>query len=236
MKNHSETLEKLLEKVIERKNGNRVRHLTRIISNAYSENSEELKQYFNDNTNQFITGIATSAYHFLTGDIGPILEKDFGGFGAIVDNSEEGLEFNNRQLWHSKISGDSLRHSKNKGNALRYSENSGNALWKSKNRGHSLESSNNKGDALWKSNNKGDALSSSKNSKHSLGYSENSERALEYSKNRGYTLWKSNNKGYALKDSKISGDALWYSENSENALEGSKRSLFNRIFVRFNKE
>ena len=120
-------LSKLLEKTVEERNGNRIRHLTRVIAKSYSENPEELKEYFDD-SNKDISGIATSAYNFLTKEISPIQAVEFGGLGAILDNTEEDLEFNRCQLWFSKNSGYSLWCSKNSGNSLRYSENSGSAL------------------------------------------------------------------------------------------------------------
>ena len=193
----------LVETAYNKNKGNRIRHLVRILADSYQENPERLKSYFN-NKNFLITGIATSAYHFLTGDIKPIQSRKFGGLGAIINDSEKGLTFNRNQLYFSKNSGDALWDSENSGDALKYSKNSGDALKYSKNSDSALRDSKNSGDAL--------------------KYSENSDSALKDSENSDYALWGSKNSVDALWGSKNSGDALKYSKNSDSALRDSKNS------------
>ena len=203
MDNSEDRFAYLLQIAVDKRNGNRIRHLVRIVAHAYSQNPKKLKNYFN-NENQLVAGIATSAYHFLTGKITPIQKKEFGGLGAIINQSKENLKFNKKQLWFAKISG----------NSLRYSENSEDSLWNSENSGFSLLGSENSGFSLWNSENSGFSLFSSKNSDYSLWYSENS----------GDSLRDSDNSGFSLRKSKNSGDSLRYSENSDGSLQDSESS------------
>ena len=107
-----EKLNHLISKLYMKGNGNRIRHLVRVISNAYKENPKQLKKYFNDQKPQ-IAGLATSAYHFLTGKIKPIQKKKFGGLGAIINKTKSHLKFKKRQLNFAKLTGDALQFSKN---------------------------------------------------------------------------------------------------------------------------
>ena len=182
MNNSKERFADLLQTAFDKKNGNRIRHLVRIVAHAYSQNPEELENYFN-NENQLVAGIATSAYHFLTDKITPIQTKAFGGLGAIINQSGDGLKFNQKQLWFAKISGDALRYSENGGNSLWYSENSDSSLWDSENSNSSLWDSENSGDSLLGSKNSDDSLLGSKNYDCSLWDSKNSDRSLWNSKN-----------------------------------------------------
>lgn len=123
MDNRNSKLAKLIRKLFFEKSqiqrGNRLRHLTRIIAKEYQDNPEKLRDYFSlTNVDVFVQGLATSVYHFLTGDIKPIQEKHHGGLGAIISSSEKNLEFNKCQLWCAKISGDALRYSTHKDGAL----------------------------------------------------------------------------------------------------------------------
>lgn len=152
---------KLLENSFENKNGNRIRHLVRIVANSYSENPEKLKEYF-ENQDKLVVGIATSAYHFLTGDIEPIRTLEYGGLGSIINESDEGLKFNQNQLWFAKLSGNSLWNSENSGDSLKYSENNDDSLDWSKNSENSLEYSKNEGNSLTCSENSGNSLRHSK--------------------------------------------------------------------------
>lgn len=192
MDNSEDRFSSLLQTAFDKRNGNRIRHLVRIIANAYSQNPEELKNYF-DNENQLVEGIATSAYNFLTNEITPIQEKEFGGLGAIINQSKENLKFNKKQLWFARIGGDSLWGSYNSEDSLWFSENSDESLKYSKNSGKSLMGSNNCG--------------------ASLRFSENSEKSLRYSKNQENSLWDSYNIDSSLKYSEKSGKALWYAKN-----------------------
>jgi len=117
----------ILSKTIGDKNGNGVRHVMKIVSKSYKENPEELREYFNSR-NSFIGGIATSAYYFLTGIMEPIQEFEYGGLGAIIDDSEKELEFGRSQLWFARLNKNSLNNSKNSSNSLWYAEIYGNAL------------------------------------------------------------------------------------------------------------
>ena len=200
-----EKLKNVLLKVLEKGNGNGVRHLVRIVANAYENNPEKLRRYFNSEDNK-IAGIATSAYHFLTGDIKPIQTREYGGLGAIINDSEHNLEFGRCQLHFAQLSGKALWHSKNVGYVLENSTNSG----------YALKNSNNSSDALWRSKNSGSVLGSSTNSGDALRGSENSSIALWHSTNSGNALRVSKNSGYALWHSKNSGDTLQGSENSES--------------------
>jgi len=140
MEDKTKKLGGLLEYAVDKSRGNFVRALMRIIAKAYEKNPETLRRYFN-HENQKIAGIATSAYHFLTGDIKPIQTRNFGGLGAIINDSEESLKFGRNQLNFAKLCGDALWYSENNGYALWHSENNGNALWKSENSGDALENS-----------------------------------------------------------------------------------------------
>lgn len=189
--------------------GNRIRHLVRIISKAYEKNPIKLRKYFN-HTNKFIAGISTAAYHFLTGDIKPIQTREFGGLGAIINDSEENLVFNKSQLWYAKLSGNALKKAHNSDRVLFYSENSG----------HSLYYSNNKGRVLELSKNSDYALECSEN-KYALFYSLNKDHSLKYSKNRSHTMFSSINLDNALERSENNG-SLTSSVNLDNTLENSK--------------
>jgi|TARA_B100001971_G_C18243616_1_gene572650 hypothetical protein len=139
-----ERLTGILSKAIGKKNGNMVRHVMKIVSRTYRENPEELREYFSSH-NKLIAGIATSAYNFLTRIIEPIQEIEYGGFGAIINNGENGLEFGRNQLWFARLDADSLWYSRIsdcslwyaeiEGRALRYSEFSDSALKEAKFRG-----------------------------------------------------------------------------------------------------
>ena len=163
--NKKRRLSSLLYKVVKNKNGNAVRHLTRIIAKAYKSNPEKLRKYFND-SEKLISGIATSAYNFLTGEITPMQSTEYGGLGAILTNTPKNLIFKDNQLWYSKNSGCALLYSKNSGYALRGSENSGSALSVSTNSENALKNSENSGHALWHSENSGCALEGSENSEY----------------------------------------------------------------------
>jgi len=130
----------LINQAVKEKKGDRIRHLTRIIANAYSGKPQELVPFFKDE-NEYLAGIATSAYNLITNDIAPIQSIEFGGLGAILTNTEEGLTFNQCQLWYSKNSGYALRSSKNSEYTLWYSKNNGNALGYSENSGDALRGS-----------------------------------------------------------------------------------------------
>ena len=117
----------LLHKSFDANRGKRIRHLVRIVANAYSEDPEELKEYF-ENPNELVVGIATSAYHFLTGDIRPIQEKEYGGLGAIVNGSEKYLTFKKNQLWFSKLTNGALNHSILSELSLNFSVSDGSSL------------------------------------------------------------------------------------------------------------
>jgi len=212
MNNAEKRFASLLKTAFDKKNGNRIRHLVRIVADSYSQNLEELQKYF-DSENPLVAGIATSAYNFLTDEISPIQKKEFGGLGAIINQSKRNLEFNRRQLWFAKISGSSLIFSKNSDDSLKYSENGGHSLWNSENSGNSLLYSKNGGHSLWNSKNCGDSLFESENSGNSLNFSQNSGNSLWNSRNGDYSLMSSRNKGHSLK----------CSENSGNSLRGSKR-------------
>lgn len=208
-----------------KKNGNRVRHLTRVIASAYEDNPDELKKYFED-SNGFVAGIATSAYHFLTGDIKPIQKIEDGGLGAIISQSENGLKFSKWQLRFAKLTGTALQYSRNRGSALMYSENSGDALKGSRNKGYTLMYSKNSGNALRDSGNK----------RYALEDSENSEDALEGSKNSGYSLNTLKNSGNAVKYAE-NRDALSRQreyvrvnlKNEQDALRRSEKSIWSRL-------
>lgn len=205
MENHDiEKLDELLGKITGEENGNRVRHLTRIISKAYSENPGKLEDLYN-NPNQFIAGIATSAYYLLTGDMTPIIETDFGGFGAIIGNTEEGLKFNCHQLWYSEIGKYGLWNANISGKALRYADTGED----------SLMYANISGDASWHTNNSGDSS--------------------RYAKLSGRALWHSRNSGRALGDSDSKEKALAYSKNIDYSLCNLQRTLYNSIFVTFHR-
>ena len=211
--NSEERFAGLLQTAFDKRNGNRIRHLVRIVAHAYSQNPEELENYFN-NENQLVAGIATSAYHFLTDKITPIQTKAFGGLGAIINQSDKNLKFNKKQLWFAKISGDSLN----------CSENSEDSLWYSKNSEDSLGYSKNSEDSLWYSKNDGDALRYSKNSSFSLLGSGNSDYSLLGSDNSDYSLWYSKNSNFSLKYSKNNGSSLGGSTNSKNSLKYAENS------------
>ena len=250
MENHySEKLEELLEKEIKEEKiiGDEIRNLTRIIANDYSENPEKLEKLYN-HPNKHLAGMATSAYHFLTGDIDPIGKIDFGGFGAIIDKSEAGLEFNRNQLfWYAEISKRALEGLKISG--LR-------PFWHSDIIGYALRNAINTGSSFWFSNLRDGALEGSVNSEHALGHAVIIDKALRKTYNKGYALKCARVSGdalgaavisdYALRYSEVSGDALkntrirkcalGHSVVSEHVLEHLKRSLFNGIFVRLKKE
>ena len=46
MQDNSERFAKLLQTAFDDRNGNRIRHLVRIVANAYSDKPKKLKRYF----------------------------------------------------------------------------------------------------------------------------------------------------------------------------------------------
>ena len=91
-KEKEKKLEKLVHKCYKKTNGNRIRHIVRVVAKAYKENPEELIEYFDsDKHDELVVGIATSAYHFLTEDIRPIQTKEHGGLGAIITIGDDSL-------------------------------------------------------------------------------------------------------------------------------------------------
>ncbi len=245
-------LEKVYERAIKRKDGSRIRHLVRVVANAYKNNPNELKpssydSYQNfpyEDYNEKIAGIASSAYHFLTGDFKAIQFFEYGGLGAIITKSPDELKFSDNQLQFARISGKALSHSVNSGNALQYAETSESALWMSENlenslqysknsgnafentqnSGNSLQFSANSGTSLIGSRNSGNALQHSTNSGRSLVISKNSDNVLQYSINSGESFKNSTNSGFALYKSKNSGNALFHSYNHNFALFASENS------------
>ncbi len=91
--------------------GDLIRQMVRVIAEYYKKKPEELKDYF-DNKNFLIEGIATSAYHLITGDITPMQSRQLGGLGAIILESPMELEFKLDQLHFAQIFGTSLRGAK----------------------------------------------------------------------------------------------------------------------------
>lgn len=221
-----EKLINVISKVAGKENGNRVRHLVRIVANAYDNDPKRLKRYFNDS--ELIAGLATSAYHFLTGDIKPIQTREYGGLGAIINDSEHNLEFGRCQLWFSRLSGNALTYSTNKNHALRYSENSDKALFGSTNSDKALSDSINSGYALHESVNSGSVLWDSTILDNALGYSKNSDSVLSNSKILNQALYHSKNSDGVLYKSNISSNTLLNSENTEevqnNINEGIERA------------
>lgn len=101
--NREDKIINLAKKLHSRQNGNRIRQVVRAAAKAYQSNPEQLKEYFNHDEN-LLAGIATSAYHRITGDLNPCQEIKYGGLGVIIDNSEEGLSLTPREeeRWTSK--------------------------------------------------------------------------------------------------------------------------------------
>ena len=222
-KNTRTKLPNLIEKLYNIKNGNRMRQVVRIVAKAYKQNPEQLKEYFNHEHDK-LAGIATSAYHLLTGDIMPIQETEYGGLGAIIEKSEKGLEFRKCQLQFAKLSKRALQKSKNKEQALQYSENIEQALQDSMNSEQALQYSINKGETLQNSINKGETLQNSINKGEALKYSKNENQTLQHSRNTNQTLWHSKNTDTSLHNSINEENALWHSENTGNALEKSQNT------------
>lgn len=137
-KSKTKRIAELAEKIKERANGNRARHLVNNLAESYKSNPEELRKYFSNNT-PLISGLATAVYGMLTGDLTPVQSREYGGFGITLNSSRENLSFSRNQLWFAKLSGDALLNS----------ENSGNDLWRSKNSDYALLGSENSGKALW---------------------------------------------------------------------------------------
>ena len=87
-------LEELVRRCVEKRNGNRIRHIVRVVAKAYEKNPEKLRRYFSSD-DALVAGIATSAYYSLTGDIEPILKTRYGGLGATItlSGSDDVLTF-----------------------------------------------------------------------------------------------------------------------------------------------
>ncbi|MBW6442254.1 hypothetical protein K0A97_00525 [Patescibacteria group bacterium] len=204
-------LESLLEYLVEiRCNGNRIRQLTKIIQNAYEQNPKELERYFN-HSNKLISGIASSAYYHLTGDLNPLQELEYGGLGVTLTSTPPKLSFAKKQLWFSKITGAALYRSQIDDHALSYSEIGGCALGNSICKGNSLRKAKTKNSAL-----RGSEI------EESAGFeSENTDHALRSSTISNYALFRSKNRGFSLGCSTIKG-GLERSENEESSLEAVK--------------
>lgn len=226
---------RLIERAYDNKKGCSLRRLVKTVAKAYEGNLNALAGYFGHD-NDKLAGIATSAYHLLTGNYEPMQQIEYGGLGAIIHAEKRDysttLSFGRNQLHFAGLSGHALYDSENSGNALWFSENSGDALQSSKNSEKSLQCSKNSGqalmysknsdEALWHSRNSGLALGSSKNSGKSLWHSENSGLTLGYSENNGESLRYSRNNAGALDASRNFEDALWYAFNSQKALQCSQ--------------
>lgn len=195
---------RILKEAYANKDGNVLRLLNKTIAKYYQENPVKLKRYFK-NKNELISGIATSAYHSLTGDITPITKIDKGGLGAIIHESEENLKFGRHQLHFSKISGDALKKSKNKGYSFWNSIFTKNACEESINSEHSIRYSEFHLGAGWKSTNSGNSL--------------------WYCKFYEHTLWHSNNVGDVLKDCRKEQTALKGALNSKKVEENLSKKV-----------
>lgn len=226
----------LVEKIIEKNNGNRARHLVNIIVNHYMGDIRErleLKEYFN-HKNPYIQGIATSVYAIITerrmgiADLSEAQKVEYGGFGATLIRTKRKLKFGKKQLWFSKNSGVALWGSENGGESLWYSVNSGralsyatmkdNSLWFSYNSGESLRGAFLSDLSAWYSTNKEESLKRAFSCGYSLLRSSNYDMSLRESINRGCALAFSKNTGHSLFLSRNTGESLLESENSQNSL------------------
>ncbi|VVB82283.1 Uncharacterised protein [uncultured archaeon] len=125
---NEEKLKELLNRIYENKNGNRMRQLVKFVADFYKNRAPELKKYF-DNEDLLIGGIATSAYYAITEDISQIQSHEFGGLGAIIQQTQSELEFNQDQLRFAKLSGLALKYSRLSDNAGWKTEVYDDALW-----------------------------------------------------------------------------------------------------------
>ena len=160
--NEIERIAKLADKIARKKDGNRARQLVRSVSKHYFNNPKAIRKFFSY-PNEFIRGIATSAYSMITGDIIPCTEHDCGGWGITLNEGGNGLYFSRHQLWFSKIGGNALEGIRRDGNASWYSVNDGNSSANSRNNGNSLWNSENGGNAFLNSLNVGWTLAGSIN-------------------------------------------------------------------------
>jgi len=125
-------LKDMTERLIEEyksQRGDLIRQRVRVIAEEYRNKPKELRNYFDDE-NLLLAGIATSAYHFITGEIEPIQSTQFGGIGAIILDSSMDLEFELDQLHFAQIFGKSLRGANLKDNAGWSAEAYEYSLWR----------------------------------------------------------------------------------------------------------
>ncbi|MBN1175682.1 hypothetical protein JXA48_03485 [Candidatus Woesearchaeota archaeon] len=80
----------------------KIQRLRQIVTNAYRDNPDGLKRYFNYDLPVF-AGLASSAYFQLTGDISPCLSLVYGGLGSVVNDSPENLKIGRCQFHYSTI-------------------------------------------------------------------------------------------------------------------------------------
>ncbi len=136
---------RLVNSLYESKNGNAIRNLVSTVAKAYEKRPEDLidflsskyrpdkieQTFFFNQTADLVEGIATSAYHALTGDIDPMQNTVYGGLGASISESDKRLLFSNSQLQFAKVSGTALQESCLMESALKYAIVSDDALQKS---------------------------------------------------------------------------------------------------------
>ncbi|MBI2140737.1 hypothetical protein HYU14_07485 [Candidatus Woesearchaeota archaeon] len=114
------------------------------LAEQFRGNPKGLFPYFE--RDNLLGGVAASAYLWLTskdgpGDIVPILEHPWGGLGAIVHETPEGLEVGGNRFDCSVIGGHAFPGAVTRGNAFQYSVISGSALRNSENYDDTLQHS-----------------------------------------------------------------------------------------------
>ncbi|MBW6442253.1 hypothetical protein K0A97_00520 [Patescibacteria group bacterium] len=101
-------LENLIDK---EEDGKGVRKIVKKFEEGYRKNPEVLKKHLHD-INSLFSGVISSAYYGLTGDLGPIQELEYGGLGVTLGKMPEGLSFRKRQLWFSELGYNALTKSR----------------------------------------------------------------------------------------------------------------------------
>ena len=95
----------------------KMRKFVNLITKKYKENPEELRSYFNSDT-EVLAGLASSAYFELTGNIFPIQSLRYGGLGCTINDCKKGLDFSRDQLNFAYIGKNALENAVITENAL----------------------------------------------------------------------------------------------------------------------
>jgi hypothetical protein len=129
--------EKVLNAAYSKNSGDRVRQIARIVVENYSDNPEDLVDYFSKGSG-LSRGIATAAYAMITNNFAVISNRKYGGLGMCVCSSPVGIVGVKNQYQYVKGRGYAFEGAEGRGSAFEGAEGSGNAFEDAEGSGHAF--------------------------------------------------------------------------------------------------